>query len=63
MASLFDGIISKEMELDIIMYVLFRQVTQNCGDIRLRVCETRSYNRDINLTYFRSRSFTFKFFF
>ena len=34
-ASLFDGIISKEMEPDIIMYVLLCQVVQNCGEICL----------------------------
>jgi len=33
--SLFDGIISKEMELGIIMYVLLCQVVQNCGEIYL----------------------------
>jgi hypothetical protein len=34
-ASLFDGIISKEMETYIIMYVLLCQLIQNCGEIYL----------------------------
>lgn len=35
MASLFDGIISKEMEPGIIMYVHLCQVVQKCGEIYL----------------------------
>jgi len=34
-ASLFDGIISKEIETDIIMYILLCQVVQNCCEIYL----------------------------
>ena len=35
MASLFDGIISKEVEQVIVMYVRLCQVIQNCGEIYL----------------------------
>jgi hypothetical protein len=34
-ASLFDGIMSKEMEPGVIMYGLLCQVVQNCGEIYL----------------------------